>query len=175
MSEYEFFRIYGFRTVYPVDWKVELDPKSERSEGNVTFKSPEKTHIVVSWGSLEKGKEKYSSLKEHARDSIKRIKKDRKVKEVELVQTRNVKVNSHKAILSHIRMVFSTRRLLPLGKGKTHEREVRGLHLYCKPSGRYFVIYGVTTPNKSLRQGRIFESIIESFICHKTKAHLPNQ
>jgi hypothetical protein len=175
MSEYEFFRIYGFCTVYPVDWKVELDPKSERREGNVTFKSPEKIHIVVSWGPLEKGKEKYSSLKEHARDSINRIKKDRKVKEVELVQTRKVKVNSHEAILSHIRMVFSTRRLLPFGKGKTHEREVRSLHLYCKPSGRYFVVYGVTTTDKSLRQGRIFENITKSFVCHKAKAKPTNQ
>jgi len=171
MSEYEFFHIYGFRTVYPVDWKVELDPKSERSEGNVTFKSPEKAHIVVSWGPLEKGKEKYSSLEEHAIDSINRIKKDRKVKEVELVQTRNVQVNSHEAILSHIRMVFSTRRLLPFGKGKTHEREVRSLHLYCKPSGRYFVIYGVTTTDKSLRQGRIFESIIEFLSCHSKRSN----
>jgi hypothetical protein len=175
MSEYEFLRIYGFRTVYPVGWKIEFDPKSERSEGNFTFKSPEKAHIVVSWGPLEKAKEKFSSLKERARDSINRIEKDRKVKEVELIQTRNVQVNSHEAILSHIRIVFSTRRLLPLGKTKTHEREVRSLHLYCKPSGRYFVVYGVTTTDKSLRQGRIFESIIESFVCHKTKAHPANQ
>jgi len=175
MSEYEFFSIYGFRTVYPVGWKIELDPKSERSDGNVTFKSPEKARIVVSWGSLEKAKEKYSSLEEHVRDSIDRIQKDRKVKEVELVQTKNVQVNSHKAILSHIRMVFSTRRLLPFGKAKRHEREVRSLHLYCKPSGRYFVVYGVTTTDKSLQQGRIFENIMESFVCHKAKAHLPNQ
>jgi len=175
MSEYEFFRIYGFRTVYPVDWKVELDPKSERSEGDVTFKSPEKTHIVVSWGSLEKAKEKHSSLEEHARDSVNRIKKDRKIEKVELIQTKNVKVNSHKAIFSHIRIVFSVRKLLPFGKGKTHEREVRSLHFYCKPSMRYFVVYGVTASDKSVQQGRIFENIIESFGCHKTKAHPANQ
>lgn len=175
MLEFDFFCIYGFRTVYPVGWKIELDPKSERSEGNVTFKSPEKARIVVSWGSLEKGKEKYSSLEEHVRDSIDRIQKDRKVKKVELIQTKKVKVNSHKAILSHIRMVFSTRRLLPFGKAKTHEREVRSLHLYCKPSGRYFVVYGVTTTDKSLQQGRIFENIIESFVCHKAKANPTDQ
>jgi len=175
MSEYEFFRIYGFRTVYPVGWKIELDPKSERSEGSVTFKSPEKARIVVSWGLLEKAKEKYSSLEEHARDSINRIKKDRKIKKVELIQTKKVKVSSHKAILSHIRMVFSTRRLLPLGKGKTHEREVRSLHLYCKPSRRYFVVYGVTASSKSVQQGHIFESIIKSFACHKTKANPTDQ
>jgi len=175
MLEFDFFCIYGFRTVYPVGWKIELDPKSERSDGNVTFKSPEKARIVVSWGPLEKAKEKYSSLEEHVRDSVNRIQKDRKVKKVELVQTKNVQVNSHKAILSHIRMVFSTRRLLPFGKGKTHEREVRSLHLYCKPSGRYFVVYGVTASDKSVQQGRIFENIIESFMCHKAKVNPTDQ
>lgn len=167
MLEFDFFCIYGFSTVYPVGWIIELDPKSERSEGNITFKSPEKVNIAVSWGPLEKAKEKYPSLKEHVKDSIDRIKKDRKVKKVELIQTKNVQVSSHKAILSHIRMIFSTRRLLPFGKGKTHEREVRSLHLYCRPSGRYFVIYGLTTTDKSLQQGRIFENIIKSFVCHK--------
>ena len=175
MLEFDFFCIYGFRTVYPVGWKIELDPKSERSDGNVTFKSPEKVNIAVSWGPLEKAKEKYSSLKEHVKDSIDRIQKDRKIKKVELVQTKKVKVNSHEAILSHIRMVFSTRRLLPFGKGKTHEREVRSLHLYCKPSGRYFVVYGVTASDKSVQQGRIFENIIESFMCHKAKVNPTDQ
>lgn len=175
MSEYEFFHIYGFRTVYPVGWKIELDPKSERSEGNATFKSPEKAHIVVSWGRLEKAKEKYSSLEEHARDSINRIKKDRKIKKVELIQTKKVKVNSHKVVFSRIRIVFSVRKLLPFGKGKTHEREVRSLHFYCKPSRRYFVVYGVTASNKSLQQSRIFEKIIESFVCHKAKVNPTDQ
>lgn len=175
MSEYEFFHIYGFRTVYPVGWKIELDPKSEWSEGSATFKSPEKARIAVSWGPLEKAKEKYSSLEEHARDSIKRIKKDRKIKKVELIQTKKVKIDSHKAVFSHIRIVFSVRKLLPFGKGKTHEREVRSLHLYCKPSMRYFVVYGVTTTDKSARQGRIFENIIKSFVCHKAKVNPTNQ
>jgi hypothetical protein len=72
-------------------------------------------------------------------------------------------------------MVFSVRKLLPFGKGKTHEREVRSLHLYCRPSGRYFVVYGVTTTDKSLQQCRIFEKIIKSFVCHKTKANPTDQ
>jgi len=169
MLEYESFCIYGLCTVYPAGWKIELDPESERSEGNVTFKSPEKANIVVSWGPLEKAKEKYSSLKEHVRESINRIKKESKVKKVELVQTKNVQVNSHKAIFSHIRMAFSTRRLSSFGKAKRHEREVWSLHFYCRPSGRYFVVYGITTTDKSLRQDRIFENIIKSFTCHETE------
>jgi len=175
MSEYESFCIHGFRTVYPITWKIELDPKSERSEGNVTFKSPEKANIVVSWGPLEKAKERYPSLEKHAKDAINRIEKDRKVKKVELVQTKDVQVNSHKAILSHIRIIFSMPKMLPFRKAKTHEQDVHSLHLYCKPSRRYFVVYGVTTSDKSLQQSRIFEKIIESFVCHKTKANPTNQ
>ncbi|MCK4482292.1 hypothetical protein KAU55_03635, partial [Candidatus Bathyarchaeota archaeon] len=97
MVEYECFCIYGFRTVYPITWKVGLDPKSERSEGNVTIKSPEKANIVVSWGLLEKAKKRYSSLEKHARDSIDKIKKESKIKKVELVQTKHIQINSHKA------------------------------------------------------------------------------
>jgi hypothetical protein len=175
MSDYESFCIYGFRTVYPVTWKIELDPKSERSEGNVTFKSPEKANIVVSWGHLKKAKKKYSSLEEHVRDSIDRIKKDKKVKKVELVQTKNIQVNSHKAIFSHIRIIFSMPKLLPFGKAKTCEQEVHSLHFYCQPSRRYFVVYGVATSDKSLQQGRIFEDIVKSFVCHNAKANPTDQ
>jgi len=175
MSEYDFFCIYGFRTVYPVSWKIELDPKSELHEGCVTFESPEKRHIAVSWGPLEQANERYSSLEEHVKGSIRRIKEDRKVKTVELVQSKDVHVNSHKAIFSHIKMVFSTRKLLPLLRAKMHEREIHSLHLYCEPSRRYFVVYGVTTTDKSQEQGRIFENIIESFECHRTKVNPANR
>jgi len=175
MPEYEFFCIYGFRTVYPVTWKIELDPKSERSEGSVTFKSPEKANIVTSWGPLEKAEKRYSSLEEHVRDSIDRIKKESKVKKVELVQTKDIQVSSHKAIFSHIRIIFSMPKRLPFTKTKTHEQEVHSLHLYCKPSKRYFVVYGVTTSNKSLKQGRIFEKIIKFLVCHQAKANPADQ
>ena len=175
MSEYEPFCIYGFRTVYPVAWKVELDSRLERSIGKVTFKSPEKANIVVSWGPLDKAEEKYSSLEEQVRDSINRIKKDSKVKEVELVQTKNIQVNSHKAIFSHFRIIFSMHRLLPFGKSKVHEQIVHSLHLYCKPSRRYFTVYGITTSKKFIQQDHIFENIIKSFVCHKEKIKATNQ
>lgn len=171
MVEYEYFCIYGFRIVYPITWKVELDPKSERSEGNVTFKSPEKVNIVVSWGPIEKAKKRYSSVKEHAKDSIDRIKGESKIKKAELVQIKEVQVNSHKAIFSHIRIIFSMPKLLPFRKAKTYKQKVHSLHFYCKPSKRYFVVYGVTTSENSLQQGRIFENIIQSFVCHKTKVN----
>jgi len=169
MPEYESFCIYGFRTVYPATWRIQLDPKSKQSEGNVTFRSPEKSNIVVNWGPLEKAKNKYCSLEEHVGDSISRIKNDRKVKKVELVQTKNIQVNSHKAILSQINLVFSIRKRLPLGKTRIYEQEVHSLHFYCSSSKRYFVIYEITTTNKSLQQKLNFKNIIKSFVCHNTK------
>jgi hypothetical protein len=169
MSEYDSFSIYGFSTVYPIAWKIELDPNQERSKGNVTFKSPQKANIVVNWGSLEKARKKYSSIEEHAKDSINRIKKEPKVRRVQLLQTKDIQVNSHKAIFSHVRIIFSMPNLLPFRKAKTYEQEVHSLHLYCKPSKRCFVIYGITTPNESLQQDRIFKIIIKSFRCHKPK------
>jgi len=172
MLEYESFCVYGFCTVYPVTWKVELNPKSERSEGDVAFKSPERVNIFVSWGPLEKAKKRYSSLEEHAKDSLKRIKKNSGVKEVELIQRKVIRVNSHKAIFSHVKIIIPRPSFLPFKKEKTDEREVRCMHLHCKPSERYFVIFGEITPDKSLEHGEVFKNIMKSFICHKTEGKI---
>lgn len=167
MSEYEPFCIYGFHVVCPATWKIELNPKSDRIEGDVVFKSPDKDRIFVSWGPLEKAKKKYSSPEEHANDTIRRIKKKGGVKEVELIRRKVIRVNSHETIFSHVKVVFSIPSLFPFGKAKTYEREVRCMHLYCESSGRYSILFGEITPDKTIQHGDIFESMIKSFICHK--------
>jgi len=171
MLEYEPFCIYGFRTVCPVPWEIELKPKSDRSEGGVTFKSPERVNVFVGWGLLKRVKKKYSSLEEHAKDSLKRIEKSPGVKEVEIVQRKAIRVNSHEAIFFHVKVIFSSPHILPFTKGKTYEEEVRSMYLHCKPSRRYFVIYGKITPDKSVEHGDVFENMIKSFICHKAEAN----
>jgi len=172
MSEYESFCIYGFCTVCPTAWKVELNPKSDRSEGDVAFKSPERENIFVSWGPLEKAKKRYSSLEEHADDPLKRIKKNSGVKEVKLAKRKVVQLSSHDAVISYIKVVLSKPSLLPFAKGKTEEREVRCMHIHCEPSERYFVLYGEIASDKSLEQGEIFENMIKSFSCHKTEGKI---
>jgi hypothetical protein len=171
MSEYEPFSIYGFCTVYPVAWKIELNPESDRSQGNVAFKSPEKENIFLIWGSLEKAKKAYSSLEEHAEDPLKRLKNNPRVKEVDLVQRKLIQVNSHEAIFSHVKVILSSPSLLPFRKAKKYEREVRCMHVYCEPSGRYFLVYGEISSDKSLEQYKVLENMINSFICHKTEAN----
>jgi hypothetical protein len=145
---------------------VKLDARSRRNEGNVVFESADDGRVVVRWSPLAAAKERYSCLEEHVKDSVDRIRRRPKTKKVELIETRKLRMNSHKAISSHIRMFFSLRRFWPFGK--TFQEEVRSLHIYCKDSGRYFVVYGMTTSDRSAHQNRIFSNIIESFVCHKT-------
>jgi hypothetical protein len=150
---------------YPLNWNVELDPKSDRNKGNVAFKSPDKTNILVSWGPLEEAKKKYSSPEKFAMDAVNRIKEDRQVKRVELVQTELEEINSHEANFTHIKIIKLDRSLL-FSKAKTSELEVRSLHFYCGHSKRYFVVYGMVTPDKSAQHEEIFKNMLKSFKCH---------
>lgn len=167
MLGFESFCVHGFCAVYPRDWRVKLDAESRRGEGSVAFVSPDGERVVVRWGPLERVEESYSGLEEQVKDSIDRIREESRVEEMEVVETRDVRVNSHRGILSHCKMKFSTRRFRLFGRGKILVQEVRSLHFYCKTSGRYFVVYGVTKPDHSERQSQIFKSIMRSFICHR--------
>ncbi len=167
MVGFEHFSVYGFCTAYPKSHTVKLDPKSRREEGNIVFQSTDDGNIIVSWTPLSMAEERYSCLEEHVKDSVDRIRTRPRVKSVELVENRKMHVNSHEAVFSHIRMFFSLRRFWPFGK--TFQEEIRSLHIYCRASGRYFVLYSMATPDQSAIQSRIFENIIESFVCHKKK------
>jgi len=171
MMEYEPFCIYGFSTVCPINWSIVIDPSLERSEGCITFKSVNNSNIVVSWKSLEKTQNKYSTLKEHVEESIDRIKKEKRVKTVQLIKTKNMQVNSHDAIFSHIRMTFSMPKLLPF-RTRTHDQYVYSLHLYCEQTNRCFIIYGVTKSDKSSELDRAFKKVIGFFACHNVNAHI---
>ena len=167
MIEFESFCVYGFCISYTKSYKVKLDAKSSRNEGNVAFESTEDGSVIVSWGPLTLAKERYSSLGEHARSSIERIRIEPKAKKVELIESKKVHVNTHEAVLSHIRMLFSLRRFWPFSK--RFQEEIRSLHIHCEASQRYFVVYGMTTPDQSNLQKSIFNKIIKSFSCHEAE------
>lgn len=166
MLEYESFSVYGFSTVYPSTWKIEFDPKSDWTKGNVAFKSPEKNSIFLSWGSLEKTKKRYSSPEEHAQDSAKAVRKNPRVTRVETVQTKEVNIHSHKAIYSLLRVAFPTPTANPFKKGREEVMEVRSIHIHCDVSERYYVIYGQIELSKSEEHEGIFKNMGESFKCH---------
>lgn len=165
MSEYELFSIYQFHTLYPSGWKIELDPKSDSNKGNVAFKSPENINILVSWGTLDEAKKKYSSPEKFAMDALNRIKESREVKEIELIQTKLEEVNSHEANFTHVRM-SKRNRGFQFSKAKRNELEIRSVHFFCVHSKRYFVIYGMVEADKSVQQEEVFENILTSFKCH---------
>ena len=162
---YESFSIYGFKVEYPVDWIVELNPKSSRTRGDVVFHSPTKDKIFVSWDSLQLVKKKYTSLTKHADKILERIKKTSGVESVEIIKQEEIEINKHKAIFRHLKVAslqtaFSFRKRVLF-------QENWSLQVYCEQTARYFVLYGSTRPNERwIEQEDIFNHIQKSFRCH---------
>jgi hypothetical protein len=166
VPEFESFCVYGFHTVYPNTWKVEFDPKSDRLKGDVVFKSPERDNIFLSWGSLEKAKKRFSNPEGHLKYSIDRIKKNTRVSGVDIAKKRDFEVSSHKALVSLLKVTFSSPSIVPFKKVQGEVQEIRAMHLHCEDTGRYYVIFGQVTMDKSKEHEEIFSKMIESFGCH---------
>jgi copper chaperone CopZ len=160
---YESFSIYGFKIEYPVDWTVELNPKSSRTRGDVVFHSPTKDKFFVSWYSLELVRKKYASLTKHANEIIKKIKKTSGVKSVEVIRQKEVEINKHRTIFMHLRVTSSS----TFFRKREIFQENRALHMYCEQTARYFVLYESTRPNERwTEQEDIFNHMQKSFKCH---------
>jgi hypothetical protein len=167
MPDFETFCVYGFGTVYPNTWRVEFDPKSNRSKGDVVFKSPEKDNIFLSWGPLEKAQNRFSDTEGHLKYSIDRIKKNTRVGGVEIARKNDLDVQSHKALVSLLKVTFSMPGIIPFRKSKGEVQEVRTMHLHCEDTGRYYVIFGQITTDKSQMHEEIFNKMVNSFKCHE--------
>jgi len=127
MTEFEAFCVYNFRTVYPNTWRVEFDPKSTRTKGDVVFKSPERENIFLSWGDVERAKKRFSDAEGHLKYSIDRIKKNTRVSKVEIVSKKDFKVLSHSALVSLINVTFSPPSIIPFKKAKGNVEEIRAM------------------------------------------------
>ena len=161
--QYDHFSIYGFEVEYPEDWRVELNPKSEKKTGEVTFHSPERDRMFVFWGVLEEAKKKYASLDEHVERTIERVKKSRGVNSVEIVERKELEINGHRAIFAHLKATsiqgFLQRREV--------SQELWSSHLYCEQTARYFVLHEEpSSDERSKEHADIFEHIQKSFRCH---------
>ncbi|NIW13592.1 MAG: hypothetical protein GWN31_06590, partial [Candidatus Thorarchaeota archaeon] len=104
--QYDHFSIYGFEVEYPKDWIVELNPKSEKTTGEVAFHSPERDRMFVFWGVLEGAKKKYTSLDEYLEQTIQKVKKIRGVNSLEVVERKELKMNGHRAIFALLKVTF---------------------------------------------------------------------
>ena len=162
----EKFALYGFETEIPKDWRVELNPKSERVKGDVAFQTPRGSRFFVSWGALEEAEKRFKSLGDHRDTSVQQIKKGPDVKSVEIKDAKEQDICGHRALVSHVtasvKSGFMSRNAV--------DREMWSAHFYCPDSSRYYIIYSLLRSEQEDKEFQsVFQNMTGSFRCH-TKA-----
>ena len=160
---FERLAVYGFAMDYPTNCRVEFNPKSDRNQGDIAFKSSDGYKVFLSWGEMKKV-EKFRDIDAHADYSLERIKGSREAKILDVKRERR-RANGHPASFNHVKLELVKRGIF-FNQTKTSQ-EVRSLHLHCENTSRYFVIYGPATPLQSEKQGEIIARMIQSFVCHQ--------
>jgi hypothetical protein len=153
--------VYGFSFQFPSTSALEFNPKFKREGGDVAVKSPEKAVVFFSWGDLAKLEKRALTLEAHAKFSMEKVKKSVQGN-LRQLESREVDVNGHTALFNRVSVVVPRRGFF----GKGHEQEVTSVHLHCKESGRYFVIYATSTDTNADKQARTMQDIIDSLRCH---------
>lgn len=128
----------------------------------MALKSPKGYKLFLSWGELEKVK-KLNGAEGHADYSVDRIKGSREAKIVD-IRKDAMMVNGHRAAFRDVSLEL-IRRGIFFNSTKTPQK-VRSMHVHCDASGRYFVIYGPVTPEKSNEQSEAISRMVKSFVCH---------
>jgi hypothetical protein len=159
---YDRFLVYGFGIDYPEDWRVEL--VGSKGRGLVTFRLS-RDKIFLTWDSLEEAKKRYASLVEHVDKSIREIKESRNVKSVEVIERKEVKINEHKGLFTHLKVVSTQRSLL---KKRVLVHEGWTLHVHCEQTARFFILYG-WSDERLVEQADIFKHMLKSLKCHRRK------
>src|SRR2546428_13475663 len=87
---------------YATRCKVELNPKSDRNQGDIAFKSSDGYKIFLSWGEMRKV-EKFRDVDAHADYSLERIKRSREAKILDVKRERR-RANGHPASVNHVNL-----------------------------------------------------------------------
>jgi hypothetical protein len=165
-SGHELLALYGFSVKYPNTARLELNPKAGREKGDVVFHLDGGFKIFLSWGSLEEARKQYASAAAQASDSIERSVSGGRGRLDGTPETKKLKVKGHEAVYTHARMVFEQRGLL---FGTRHmTQDAYALHVHCKDSGRYYVLYAFARPETSEQIERAFEPVMSSLKCHSS-------
>jgi len=159
---YELFSMYGFSIDYPDTWEVELNPKSERTGGDVVFKTL-RHRVFLSWGLLDSAEKKYGSLDKHVDASIQKVRKGGDVRKLETLERTSASMNGHKAIFSHYRVTLG----VSFYAMRTAYREVSSVHLHCEKTGKFFVLYeSIMGSDTVTGLETIFGHMKDTFRCH---------
>ncbi len=159
----ERFAVYGFHLDIPDDWRVEFNPKSNRSEGDVAFHSPKNNILFVSWGKLEDAKKRYASLEAHRDDTVKRIRKSPNITDAKLSKSERVVVSGHDGLRSEV-TVQQTRGII--GRRQL-AHDVMSVHFYCEETGRFYVVHwDITVADEYPDAAKTLSSLVASVACH---------
>ena len=158
----ERFAIYGFETRIPSDWRVEMNQKTTREQGDIAFQSPKGNRVFVSWGPLSKAS-RFKTLEEHRDNSITQLKKGSEVKTVNVSDLKEMQIMGHRALVSH---VTTEVRAGMMGRNIA-SREIWSVHFHCPELQRYYVMFSMERDHEEFEDmGAVFESFVESVSCH---------
>jgi len=159
----ETFAMYGFRIEIPRDWRVELNPKTNRQKGDVAFHSPRGNKFFISWGTLGEATKRFTSLQEHRDNSVKQIRGGRDVKDISVEGSHEETLSGHTALFSHIKAEIRSGAF----SRSTSDRGMSSVHLYCPETSRYYIVYFLLgDPNEYPDFTKMFEETARSFVCH---------
>ncbi len=151
----------------PADWRIEMDPKTTRSKGNVAFHTPLKNLFYVSWGPLEEATRRFKSLEEQRDHSISQVTKGPDVKSHTVTDQKEERVGGHRVLFSHVESELKGG-LLGKSAGRRH---IWSAHFYCEESKRFYVIYTLVKDRTEFEDhGAVFSSLVKSFACAKSQS-----
>jgi hypothetical protein len=157
--------MYKFELQYPNTWRIEFNPKSARDRGYVIFSSPRNGKVFLTWGKIESVRDKYASLEDQVEAGFKRIRNNRDVRKLEIVETKKIKVNGHKAIFNNF--LIETIGTFIIAVNLVNRKAFLSIDLYCDKTGRFFTLYTSSKdPSTFHEQNVIFNHMKDSFICH---------
>lgn len=144
---------------------MELKPESDRNRGNLAFHSHTKDNMFISWEILERVQKRYTSLAEQVNDVLENIKKSRGVKSLEVMERKELEINGHRAVFTHLRV--TSIHVVFFFKKRVILQELWSLHVYCEKTARFFALYGSSSSEeRSLEQADIFKHMQKTFRCH---------
>ena len=165
----EVFALYGFELKIPQVWRVELDPKATRELGDVAFHTPKKNRIFVSWGPLEKAKNRFKTLEEHREWTLSELKKSRGVKALSISGSGETLICGHRALIAQVSASLGGGIMPP----PQPVRDMCSAFFYCPDGARYYVVYSqMRFPDEYTNFPEVFDSLIHSMICHTARGSL---
>lgn len=160
-QKYELFAAYGVVVEYPAGWNLEFRVL-KRERGVVSFKSGiDESSFTLTWSPLKEVRKKFSSPEEHVEKVLEGFKSKSGVKELEVLEKRELIVNGHQAVLVRVRAklrtsFFSRAWLLS---------HIQALYIHCDESDRCLVTYSVSTSQEN-KLFRTFEHVVSTIKCH---------